>query len=186
MSKEEAELLYKAGCREAWVGLESGSLAVHQHIRKGVTPNLIEKAFRELKEAGILRRAYVLLGVPPETPETLKMTEDLIDRCQPDTVGFSILVCYPGTTYYDPVRDADVNWETADEYGGPDLKWHPDAMTREELLAARWRLIEKYSSKRPKIVQKKMDLGIIVPPEAKVISSEELQLTGFVPDDPRR
>src|SRR5207247_387646 len=45
MSREDADLMYKAGCREVWIGVESGSLALHREMGKGVTPDLIKKAF---------------------------------------------------------------------------------------------------------------------------------------------
>ena len=155
--------LYQAGCREAWIGLESGSLEIHRHIGKGVTPNLIRHAFKDAKEAGLLRRAYVLMGTPMETKETIRETEALIDEVRPDTISFSILAPYPGTEYYRP-EFADWAWDGVDEYGGDVNQYHNlgiTKMNRAELLAERLRLIEKYRGSLSRIMEKKIALGVI-------------------------
>lgn len=159
----DGHILYSAGCREAWIGLESGSLEVHRHIGKGVTPGLIRRAFKDAKDAGLLRRAYVLMGTPLETPDTIRETEALIDETRPDTVSFSILAPYPGTEYYHP-DFADWDWERIDEYGGDANQYHNLGITkmdRESLLAERLRLIEKYRGHLSSIMMKKIALGVI-------------------------
>ena len=166
----DAKMLYEAGCREVWIGLESGSLEIHKHIGKGVTPALIRKAFKAAKDAGLMRRAYVLMGTPLETEETIAETEALIDEVRPDTVSFSILAPYPGTEYYRP-EFADWDWEKIDEYGGDANQYHNFGITkmnRADLLAERIRLIEKYRGHLSSIMHKKMALGIIETGEIQV------------------
>src|SRR3972149_4431865 len=142
-------------------------------MRLGVTPNLIRKAFKVTKEAGLLRRGGVLRGTPLETKETIRETEALIDEVRPDTVSFSILAPYPGTDYYDPAKHADLNWEEIDEYGGSN-PWRTDALSHEDLLSERLRLIEKYRGHLSRIMEKKIALGII--------NTNEVQMTDFEPD----
>ena len=169
--EQDAKLLYKAGCREVWIGMESGSLEIHKHIGKGVTPNLIRRAFKAAKDAGLMRRAYVLMGTPMETYDTVKETEALIDETMPDTVSFSILAPYPGTEYYKP-EFADWNWEGVDEYGGDVNQYHNlgiTQMNRKQLLDERIRLMEKYRGHLSTIMHKKIALG--------VIDTGEIQLT---------
>ena len=166
----DAKMLYEAGCREVWIGLESGSAEIHKHIGKGVTPGLIRKAFKAAKDAGLMRRAYVLMGTPLETKETIAETEALIDEVQPDTVSFSILAPYPGTEYYRP-EFADWNWEKVDEYGGDVNQYHNlgiTKMNRADLLRERIRLIEKYKGHLSSIMHKKIALGIIDTGEIQV------------------
>src|SRR3990167_891701 len=180
----EGELLYRAGCREAWIGLESGSLAIHRTIGKGVTPKLIEHSLKDAKEGGLVRRCYVLLGMPDETAETIRETEDLIDRSEPDFVSFSILAPYPGTDFYRQ-EFADWDWGKIDEYGGDANQFHNlgiTKMNREQLLTERVRLMEKYAGKLPAIMKKKRELGWISGQSPnKVISTDEIQLT-YYPD----
>ena len=156
----DAKALYAAGCREVWMGLESGSPEILQHIGKGTNLATIRKAFKATKEAGLLRRAYVLMGTPLETKETIKMTEAMIDEVRPDTVSFSILAPYPGTEYYDEAKHGGLDWEHIDEYGGSN-PWRTDALSHEELLQERLRLIEKYRGHLSTIMAKKIALGII-------------------------
>lgn len=171
--ERDAQALYAAGCREVWFGLESGSPEILKHIGKGITVGLTKKAFKAAHDAGIMRRAYVLMGTPLETPETIKMTETLIDEVRPDTVSFSILAPYPGTEYYRP-EFASWDWEHVDEYGGDSNQYHNlglTAMTRPELLAARLRLIEKYRGHLSRIMTKKIAIG--------VIDTGEIDMTGW-------
>ena len=182
--EKEAKMLYDAGCREAWIGLESGNLAVHQHIGKGVSPNTIRETFAAFKRAGILRRSYVLIGTPPETKETVADTERLIDEVQPDTISITILAPYPGSQYYDPIKHANLDWSLIDEYGGSN-PWASDYLTHQELLDERARLLEKYGGKLAKIMEKKRELGWLGNVQRGVIAEDEVHLTDFSPDDPR-
>ena len=169
----DAKALYASGCREVWFGLESGSPEILAHIGKGTTAKLTRKAFAAAKSVGIMRRAYVLLGTPPETLETIKQTEALIDEVQPDTISFSILAPYPGTTYYDEAVHGGLDWEHIDEYGGSN-PWRSDDLSHQDLLNERLRLIEKYRGHLSRIMHKKIALG--------VIDTGEIQLTDFIPD----
>ena len=187
----DGERLYDAACREVWIGLESGSLEIHKHIGKGVTPNLIRHAFKDAKDAGLMRRAYVLMGTPMETKETIKETEALIDEVMPDTVSFSILASYPGTEYYTPDM-ADWDWEHIDEYGGDANQFHNlgiTKMNRRQLLDERNRLIEKYAGSLARIMQRKRELGWIentsAQPPIGIIDTSEIRITDYQLDDPR-
>ena len=172
--EKDAEALHRAGCREVWFGLESGSPEILAHIGKGTNVGLTRRAFQVAREVGILRRAYVLLGTPPETLATIRQTEALIDEVQPDTVSFSILAPYPGTEYYDPESHAGLDWGKIDEYGGPANPWRSEALTHAELVSEQLRLIERYRGNLSSIIRKKIALGII--------NENEIQLTDFQPD----
>ena len=166
----DARMLYEAGCREVWMGLESGNAEIQRHIGKGINLATIRRAFKAAKDAGLMRRAYVLMGTPLETKETIRETEALIDEVKPDTVSFSILAPYPGTEYYRP-EFADWDWEKVDEYGGDVNQYHNlglTKMTRPELLAERLRLIERYKRNLSSIMTKKIALGIIDTGEIQV------------------
>ena len=41
-----------------------------------------------------------LLGMPGEDDYDIDLTIDLIDRIEPDVVGFTILAPYPGSDFY--------------------------------------------------------------------------------------
>ena len=159
--KVDDEMCYwavKAQCTEFWMGLESGSPEIHRHINKGTTVPMITKAFQLAQKYKIHTRTYTLLGTPPESYDTIKETEALIDLIDPDIIGFSILAPYPGTAYYKPEYEK-IDWSQIDEYSNH--LWASDNLTNDELRSEQARLMEKYEDKLAKIVQKKRGLGII-------------------------
>lgn len=148
----------KAGCVEFWMGLESGSPIIHKHINKGTTVPMIRKAFQCAKRHKILTRTYTLLGTSPESYDTIKETESLIDELDPDIIGFSILCPYPGTSYWKKEYEG-MDWESMDEYSNTLTR--TDYLTNEELRAEQARLIERYQDKLASIVKTKIRKGII-------------------------
>ena len=168
----DAELLYRAGCREAWFGLESGSPRVLKSIGKGTSVQTIKKAFKAAKEAGIMRRSYVLLGTPLETLGTIQETEALIDEVRPDTVSFSILAPYPGTEYYDDSQHGHLEWDKIDEYSGSVTLC---SLAPEELSLEKQRLLDKYRGSLSLIMQKKIAMGVISTDEIPVLLEEDFR-----------
>ena len=177
--EEDAELLYRAGCREAWSGLESGSPRILKSIGKGTSVPTIRRAFKAAREAGIMRRSYVLLGTPLETFETIKETEALIDEVRPDTVSFSVLAPYPGTGYYDESKHGLLEWDTIDEYSGSVTLC---SLSSAELDLERQRLLNRYRGNLSLIMQKKRALGVISTDEVPVLLEEDFR-TPWLDDD---
>ena len=58
------------------------------------------------------------------------------------------------------MEHAGLDWEAIDEYGGSN-PWRTPALSHEDLLAERLRLIEKYRGHLSRIMTKKIALGII-------------------------
>lgn len=150
----------RAGCQEFWMGVESASPEILQHINKGITVDMIRKAFKVSKKYGIIRRTYSFIGTPLETHDTIKKTEELIDELDPEVYGVCILCPYPGTVYYKPEFD-NLDWSKIDEYSN--TFWSTDNMTNEELRDEQYRLIKKYNSKLATNFNKKFKSGIIAP-----------------------
>jgi anaerobic magnesium-protoporphyrin IX monomethyl ester cyclase len=170
--ERDAEILYRAGCREGWFGLESGSQRVLKSIGKGTSVQTIRKAFKAAKDSGIMRRSYVLMGTPLETFETIKETEGLIDEVRPDTVSFSILAPYPGTEYYDEDTHGHLEWDKIDEYSGSVTLC---ALSPEELSRERQRLLDKYRGNLSLIMQKKIAMGVISTDEIPVFAEGDFR-----------
>jgi len=154
---EMCEWAVKANCEEFWMGLESGSPEIHRHINKGTTVDMIRRAFKVSRKYGIKRRTYALLGTPPESFETIKQTEALIDEACPEIIGFSILAPYPGTAYWKPEYD-ELDWSDIDEFSN--TIWSSKYLSNKELRAEQARLIEKYHDKLAPIIRKKQNLGM--------------------------
>ncbi len=142
VGEETLRLMRRAGCREVWIGVESGSPRILEDMKKGITVEQIRRTFGVTKEIGLLRRAYILLGMPNESPRDIVLTESLIDAIQPDSVGFTILAPYPGTVVYNPDVHADVDWSLVDEYenGLTSTRY----FSNEDLHQEQRRLVAKY------------------------------------------
>jgi len=139
------ELMWEAGCREVWAGVESGSPKILIDMKKKITLEQIRRVFAWTKDIGFFRRAYILLGMPSESWEEIRLTDELIEEIAPDAVGFSILAPYPGTAHYNPKLHKYVDWSQVDEY--ENHIWHTNYLTNEDLLSAQEELINKYRRK---------------------------------------
>ncbi|MCA9733241.1 MAG: B12-binding domain-containing radical SAM protein [Deferribacteres bacterium] len=137
--------LKESNCNQINVGCESGSPKILKQVKKGTNVETIENVFRWAKNYGINRRAFFILGMPEEDREDLRMTEELIDRMEPDVVGFTILCPYPGSSLYDHEKYGDQDWEQTDEYSND--FWRNKAFSNQELKDWQAYFIDKYSDK---------------------------------------
>jgi anaerobic magnesium-protoporphyrin IX monomethyl ester cyclase len=104
VSVRMAEALRNAGCREAWIGAESGSQRVLDAMNKGTTVAEIRVARDRLKSVGIRVGFFIQLGYLDEELEDIFATRDLLDAARPDEIGVSVSYPLPGTRFYDLVR----------------------------------------------------------------------------------
>ncbi|MBD3272259.1 MAG: radical SAM protein [Elusimicrobia bacterium] len=145
ISNDLLKLMRAAGCAEVWIGVESGSPRILKDMCKGITVPNIKRIFKATKELGFYRRAYMLLGMPNESMDDIRASEELIDEINPDAVGFTILAPYPGSSFYNHHIHRDVDWSQVDEYGNmmTSTKHLSNAMLRSEQK----RLVNKYRNK---------------------------------------
>jgi anaerobic magnesium-protoporphyrin IX monomethyl ester cyclase len=99
-----AEALRDAGCREAWIGAESGSQTVLDAMNKGTTVSEIRLARDRLKSVGIRVGFFIQLGYMDEQLSDILATRGLIDAARPDEIGVSVSYPLPGTKFYDLVK----------------------------------------------------------------------------------
>src|ERR1700723_3065252 len=104
VSQRMAEALRDAGCREAWLGAESGSQRVLDAMNKGTTVTEILVARERLKSAGIRVGFFIQLGYMDEQLTDIIATRDLIEAARPDEIGVSVSYPLPGTKFYDLVK----------------------------------------------------------------------------------
>ena len=138
-------LMADANCYEIAVGVESGSPKILKQIGKGTTINSIKRCVKWAKQAGILVRGYFILGMPDETEDDIKMTENLADELELDEYGFTILCPYPGTQMYEPEKYRTVDWENADEYSND--FWQTNYLSNQQLKEWQHYLKEKFRTK---------------------------------------
>ena len=134
-------LMSASGCVQINVGCESGSPNILRDIGKGTTLKNIITVFDEAKKVGIARRAFFILGMPNETMDDIRMTENLADIIGADYIGFTLLCPYPGCDFYSPSIEQD--WSKTDEYAND--FWKSEHLTNAELKIEQKRLTDKYA-----------------------------------------
>ncbi|HEV2473198.1 MAG TPA: radical SAM protein, partial [Chthonomonadales bacterium] len=97
ITARSAEALAASGCREVWIGAESGSQKILDAMEKGITVEQIGKARALLKTSGIRVGFFLQLGYPGETLDDILATVQLVRRTVPDTIGVSVSYPLPGT-----------------------------------------------------------------------------------------
>jgi len=88
-----------AGCQAVSFGIESGNAEILKIIRKGITLNQVIEAVTLCNQVGLLPHGSFILGLPGETPETLKETLAFGEQLKKLGVsfGFHLLAPFPGT-----------------------------------------------------------------------------------------
>ena len=99
------KMLYKmkeAGCKLLAYGIESGSSKMLKTMKKGITREQIEKTIKLTNKVGLKYGAYLMVGNPGETWETVKETVLFIKKLK--NINFwsvGRLEIYPNTEIYE-------------------------------------------------------------------------------------
>jgi len=90
-----------AGCRLLIVGYESGDPQILKNIKKGATVERARDFSRDCKKLGLVVHGDFILGLPGETPETIRRTIQFAKEMDSETIQVSMAHAYPGTELYD-------------------------------------------------------------------------------------
>ena len=99
MTEENVAALRRAGCAEAWMGVESGSQAVLDAMDKGITIDQVRAAVTRLRAAGVRVGFFLQFGYPEEGWREIEMTRQLVRELSPDEIGISVSYPLPGTKF---------------------------------------------------------------------------------------
>jgi len=103
MTDENVDALRRAGCAEAWMGVESGAQSVLDAMDKGITIDQVRGAVSRLRAAGIRIGFFLQLGYPGERWREIEMTRRLVRDLAPDEIGISVSYPLPGTKFHERV-----------------------------------------------------------------------------------
>ncbi len=105
-----------AGCHAVSFGIESANSQILKTIRKGITLEQVEDAIRMCKKAEITPFASFILGLPGETPQTIKETIEFANRLKKLglSYGFHLLAPFPGTKVRKSSKQYGINILTND------------------------------------------------------------------------
>lgn len=105
-SEELFAAMEAAGCRRALLGVESGSQALLDRMKKGITLEAVRKTMALARAHGMRVNAAFILGTPGETPETARQTYEFALELEPDYVMFSVYIPSPGGELFDDLAAA--------------------------------------------------------------------------------
>ncbi len=111
--EEIARSLREAGCAIVKFGLESGSDGIRRKILNRPMRNEdIIHAFKMADRYGIHTSAFVMIGLPYETVDDLRMTIKLLGAIKPGRFRWSIFFPFIGTKAYDIAKEGNfIDWE---------------------------------------------------------------------------
>jgi hopanoid biosynthesis associated radical SAM protein HpnJ len=101
---ETLKILKDGGLRLFVIGYESGNAQILKNIKKGVGLERARQFTRDCHDLGILIHGTFILGLPGESRETIKETMRFAREMNPETLQVSLASPYPGTHFYDYVR----------------------------------------------------------------------------------
>jgi len=110
--------LKESGCKDIWIGAESGSQKILDAMDKGTTVKQIYEASKKVKEAGMDISFFIQFGYTGETREDINLTRKMIRDCLPSDIGISVSYPLPGTLFYERVKNKlreKTNWEDSDD-----------------------------------------------------------------------
>ncbi len=111
LDEEGAELLRSANCSRLHIGVESGSEFIRNKVlRKQVSDDELVRAFSSARRHGIFTLAFNMIGLPYETPATIRETIRLNRKLRANVVFASVFLPFPGTDLYELCRNA--GWVT--------------------------------------------------------------------------
>jgi radical SAM superfamily enzyme YgiQ (UPF0313 family) len=105
-----------AGCTAVSFGVESGNSRILRSIKKGITLEQIVAAVDMCADAGVTPLASFILGLPGETPDTLRETLAFGQRLKEKGLvyGFHILAPFPGTAVRERAAELGIRILTED------------------------------------------------------------------------
>ncbi len=96
VNRELLENLKEAGCTTLCFGIESGNQEILDRVKKKITLEKCRKAVGLCNEVGIDPMTSYILGLPGETPGTVRKTMNFAKELSPN-YGYHILAPFPGT-----------------------------------------------------------------------------------------
>ncbi|MBI4154391.1 radical SAM protein, partial [Candidatus Woesearchaeota archaeon] len=131
--KETLEKMKEAGCRLTCVGFETPTQTSLNSIIKGQTKDMQVEFRKRADETGMLVNGCFILGLPHDTPETMKATINFAKYINPNTAQFYPMMVYPGTGAYQWAKSSGFletedfsNWLTPEG-------WHRTTVSRPDL-----------------------------------------------------
>ena len=108
---EMVSLMYEAGCRSTYIGIESRNQETLDSYNKKISADISREAISILKDNKIEMTASFIIGALNEDKEMVEDTLRFAKSLNPNTVSFTILTPYPGTDLFEQVKDRIITFD---------------------------------------------------------------------------
>jgi anaerobic magnesium-protoporphyrin IX monomethyl ester cyclase len=117
VDEDMTQRMREAGCRKVYLGLESGSPETLKLMNKRVTVEEGGEAVRLYHKAGIRVGAFLLVGYPGETVDSIEQTFRLALALPLDEISFNVPFPLPGSRLFDRIGgvDNEADWKSENE-----------------------------------------------------------------------
>ena len=134
--EDDYRMLYEAGCRWIFFGIETGSPEMQKVINKNIDYAKIAPTFEVLNKIGITTIASFIIGFPNETVDQLRDTVKLLNTIKANLTPVFHFTPLPGTELYNqvvsdgsykaPTKLKEMSKVVATEHIGQNLSAVPD------------------------------------------------------------
>jgi anaerobic magnesium-protoporphyrin IX monomethyl ester cyclase len=131
-NQELFDKMHQAGCYRVSFGFESGDDAVLKSFGKGGLASIAkgQEAVSLARKAGIDTNGYFMLGLSPDTEESMQKTIEFARTLPLDMMKFGIAIAFPGTKMFREYQEKKLvrsyNWDEYFIYSDKRLFAHPN------------------------------------------------------------
>jgi len=141
ITEDIIKMMAESGCVEVGMGVESGSQQILNNINKKTSVEQNTEAVRMCHKYGIRLKAFLIVGLPGESKETIEKTKKWIETAQPDDIDVSLLQVYKASDIFKNPNKYDIKFSNPTFFKGIPGHYIPTIstshLTSKELLNAR-------------------------------------------------
>lgn len=109
-------LMKKAGCERVFYGIETADPRLQKVINKNLDLEKARKAIEVTKRHGMKVLLYIMVGIPGETDESLRLSAKFVAETKPDGISWGLLFPEVGSPWYDELKRTgkllEPDWKT--------------------------------------------------------------------------
>lgn len=145
-------ILAESGCKEIGIGVESGSQKILDIVNKGTTVQQNANTIELAHKYKIRAKTFIIVGLPGESPETVKETELFLNQTKPDDLDVTVYTPFQGAPITSNPEKYDIHFNKIDQkhsfFKGIPGHYHSQVSTSslsaEEIVAARDRIEQEF------------------------------------------
>jgi len=149
VNEELLKRMKEVGCYWISYGFESGSRKVLKSMKKGISPDQMERAIEATKKSKMAFYGMFIFGDPAETLETMYETINFSRKFIGSHMGFRLISPYPGTPLYINLKEKGVLKNLAGFHENPYVSINMTSLSTTDFLFMEKKIeLENYYRKR--------------------------------------